>query len=128
MEYLVGLSVGYERNVPMPWRFQPPIQEGEPDFVARFRELEQTVQAEVEQAIINLIESGETELVSDSLRLWLGIRVDACIQFVSLLSTNDGFLTCPCLPTPQIARWVLITWWREHGAQYATSFDPERFP
>ena len=104
MEYLVGLSVGYERNVPMPWRFQPPIQEGEPDFVARFRELEQTVQAEVEQAIINLIESGETELVSDSLRLWLGIRVDACIQFVSLLSTNDGFLTCPCLPTEQIAR------------------------
>ena len=128
MEYLIGLSVEYNRDVPMPWRLKPPLEEDEPDYAARLRELEQMVVAEVEQAILELIEHGESQIVSDAAKIWLGIRVDTCIQFVSLLATNDGFITCPCLPIKQVARWVLIDWWRQHGAEYVTAFDPERFP
>jgi hypothetical protein len=128
LEHLVGLSVNYNRDAPMPWRLKPPLQDGEPDYAARFRELESPVQEEIEQAILSLLERGDSGVISEAARIWVGIRVDVCIQFVSILSTRDGFLTCPCVPTSELVRWVLIDWWREHGAIYATSFDPERFP
>jgi len=128
MEKLVGLSVDYNRDAPMPWRLKPPLAEGEPDYAARFRELEARAQSEIEQAILSLLDRGESGEISEAARIWIGIRVDVCIQFVSMLSTKDGFLTCPCVPTSELVRWILIDWWREHGATYATSFDPERFP
>jgi hypothetical protein len=128
MEYLVCLSVNYDREAPMPWRFKPPFDEGEPDYAARFRELEAMVQVEVESAITALLENGTTVELSEQAKIWLGIRVDACIQFAALLSTRDGFIPCPCLPTEQLARWLLLDWWKEHGPRYTTSFDPERYP
>src|SRR5260221_13654099 len=85
MEYLAGLSVDYKRDVPMPWRFHPQFQNGEPDYVARFRELESQVRDEVERAVVDLIERNVTQPLSEQGRLWLGIRVDVCIQFVCLL-------------------------------------------
>jgi len=128
MEYLVGLSVDYNRDVPMPWRFQAPVRGERPDYAARLRELEATVQAEIEQAIADTIARGQSRPLSDLAHTLLGVRIDACIQFVSLLATRDGFLTCPQLPIEQIAKWVLLDWWRERGATYATAFDPEHYP
>ena len=127
MECLVGLSVDYNRDVPALWRFHAPVEDGTPDYTARFRELEAPLQTAIEQAVSDLFEHGQAE-ISDQIRFWLGVRVDACIQFVSLLSTQDGFVTCPCLPIEQIAQWMLLDWWREHGATYATAFDPEHYP
>jgi len=112
----------------MPWRLKPPIQDDEPDFAARFRELESPLQDEIEAAILALLANGQSVPVSDAAHIWLGIRVDACIRFVSLLSTHDKFLNPSRLAVPDLVRWVLIDWWREHGANYATCFDPERFP
>lgn len=127
-ELLVELSVNYNRETPAPWRLSAPIRGGLPDWRFRFQELEAPVVDELVRAIDHLLKSETLEDVSERTKYWLGLRVDACILFASWLSVKGGFIPAPCVPTEQLARFLLVDWWQQHGAAFVTTLDQGGFP
>lgn len=127
-EVLVELSVDYTRDAAVPWRFAPPIRAGEPQREARFRELEAMVSDEVERGVDLLLSRQPIDSLSERARYWLGVRVDACGLMAAWMSTPDGFLPAPNLPIEQLTRWLLIHWWKQHGASLVTNLNEGGFP
>ena len=124
LKVLVEWSQDYDRNSPRPWLHSPISPDGERDHPGQFRRLEAPVRAEIERAIESLLSEGKTEPLSTTAKYFLGVRIDVCIVFVSLLATNDGFLQPSSTNVQTILRWTLLDWWNKHGPRLVClSFD-----
>jgi hypothetical protein len=124
-ESLISLSLDYDRETPKPWLYAPTHSDDGRDFSAYFRELEAPSFDEVETAIRERLSRGGWPQLSDRARYYAGVRVDTCLAFLHSLSTPDGFVACPCVPTARIVEWVLLEWWPKRGPEFLTYGESE---
>ena len=80
-----------------------------------FGETEQANEPAIVAAIDAWLSGAEWSALTDIQSFLLGIRFDYCFQFLMEMHTPDRFIPDPAAADPDIARWVLLDWWKANG-------------
>ena len=119
---LVAYSVDYDRDAPKPWMTYSDPGGFAEHAAAHYRRLEAPHELEIERCVRDLIANGSCNVESDQGKYFLGFRIDVVLSFVSLAATKDRFVPFPVRTRKEVLSWLLIDWWKEHGAIAAYTF------
>lgn len=102
-----------------PWHCAPIGPDGLRDCAGFLARLELPHQAQVDAAAEHLVRTGATPPLPTPTLTFLTLRIETAILLCSLLDTADGAIPCPFPDIESGLRWLLISWWHQHGHRLA---------
>ena len=99
------------------------VGETQADIGAGYRRAEAPFVSAIESTIRTLCSAASLPVVSSEIAYFLGLRAAVLGPFLFELSVRAGpnlhstIIPFPSLPSERVVEWLLIDWWRDHGAR-----------